>query len=172
MTKEKQIDKVVCRAIRCDGCHDCCKNSSAQVLASEVETFVKLEVPLQKIGSSYFIKPRANGDCPMLGSNKECQIYESRPLSCRIFPFYPMNRYGHYRRWVIYNFCPAENQLLKTFCIPPSLPDLRIKALDIEKILGPQDIEEMLEGDLEMENQDRLETGALEYIPVIEIPMR
>jgi Fe-S-cluster containining protein len=47
--------------------------------------------------------------CPHLGENKECAVYESRPISCRAFPA----AYSRRRKWTLSEKCPATIQKMK-----------------------------------------------------------
>lgn len=88
-------------SFNCTGCGKCCEGSPgyiwvtreeikkiAESLNLPISDFVKQYV--RQIGNKYSLKelPKDNYKCIFL-KNKQCQIYEVRPLQCRTYPFWP-----------------------------------------------------------------------------------
>ncbi|MEO5336310.1 MAG: YkgJ family cysteine cluster protein [Magnetospirillum sp. WYHS-4] len=155
MTTEhhRTIDTLVGRVIICKGCHTCCENSSAFVLSGEVARMEALGVMLQDFDGVHFIPSAINGRCPMLTGEGRCSIYEDRPIGCRLFPFYLMDRRTHPRQWVVYHFCPKDNQYTVT------KGELLLMALEIEKQLSQDEIDGLLHQEAVLARRDDLEVG-------------
>ena len=157
--RSAKLDGIINRVIKCQSCFKCCKNSSAFVLSHEVEGLLRLDVPLHEVNGVNFITPNADGCCPKLNKYNKCEIYENRPIACRIFPFYLMNRRDYPRQWVLFQFCPIDNWLLPTTKGRPSPTLLRLMAFDIEKLFAIEEIVEMANADNSISKRDRLEVG-------------
>lgn len=84
---------------KCTGCGKCCTGSSGYVFLSQrdIETLAahfKLEIPafLKKYtrlvdGQSALLDRPGSEDCLFL-KDKQCAVYESRPLQCKTFPWW------------------------------------------------------------------------------------
>jgi Fe-S-cluster containining protein len=125
--KTDSVSNFVC----CKGCNDCCFNSPVFVLPSEVKRLKALGVPLTKLEKIFYIH-REKKECPMLNkSTKLCEIYDDRPLCCRMFPFDIFSRNG-LLEWGIYNFCPTEKQGLQDRIL------ITLVLRQLEKYLTPE----------------------------------
>ena len=77
----------------CTDCNKCCKEpfGSPFILEEEYESIMNyikknnLKNHLIKIDNHYEI-PKINGDCAYLCEGGKCEIYDGRPLDCRVFP--------------------------------------------------------------------------------------
>jgi Fe-S-cluster containining protein len=163
------IDDVVGKIVNCHNCALCCKNSSAFILAYEVDRLKVLKVPLYRMGGIYWIKPQSDGRCPKLSEDNKCEIYENRPLACRLFPFYVMNRTDIDKRWVQYQICPPINRRQPEMGNQLSLSWLRLITFELEKCLLPELIVEMLKCDKVISQVDRLEIGSRDFIQIMPI---
>lgn len=165
--RNKSIDFMVNKVIKCRNCFLCCKNSSAFVLSYEVSSLRSLGVPLHQIDGVHFITPLRNGRCPNLSEENQCEIYDFRPISCRFFPFYILNRPDFKQKWVLFNFCPDKNRMLRQIDGRPNMAILRMIAFQLEKGLAPEEIDEILKSDAAIAKQDGLEVGGNHFIPIM-----
>jgi len=160
------LEKFLKKVIKCESCFNCCKNSSAFILKNEIQRLSELKVPMYIKNDIYFIKPNSDGRCPNLNQENKCNIYEYRPVACRLFPFYLMNRPNYEKTWVLYKFCPKENFLLhKNY----TKQILRFIAYDLEKLFTNEEINEMLHADFVISKYDRLETGFNNLIKILPV---
>lgn len=82
----------------CSGCGNCCSESvgtsfvEAEVIFESLKNMdkVRQEAILEKLMNYYFDIYEIRHKCPFLDENKLCEIYEVRPLNCRI--------YGHWKK--------------------------------------------------------------------------
>lgn len=167
ITRERSIDILLKKVIKCQECCLCCRNSSSFVLPHETARLRSIGVPLHKVDGVFFIKPLSNGRCPNLKETNTCGIYNDRPVSCRLFPFYLMNRPGFNKCWVLFHFCPKQNRLLPEVYGKPSISILRMIVFELEKNFYPQEINRMLKSDTAIARRDQLEVGGREFIPII-----
>lgn len=163
------IDYQISKAINCKDCSNCCRNISIFVLKSELLKMEELKVPLSKKNGFHFISLKTDGTCYNLNKNNRCNIYDYRPMTCRLFPFYLMKRIstGFENKWIKYQFCPTKNRILKEINGKPNMDELRMIILEIEKLFTSSEIEEMLSCDFAISNIDRLEVGATDYIEIM-----
>jgi len=77
------------RGLNCGVCKNhCCGQSGVNapiVLPSEIKNYKKEDI-FVKDGVTY-IKRKEDGLCKFLNENKQCTIYEKRPLECRLYPW-------------------------------------------------------------------------------------
>lgn len=103
-------EKVARLVVNCRKCSSCCENGLVYVLAEEREELESLGVPLVCIDGVYYIQRSTGGACPMLDRKSgKCEIYDSRPVCCRLYPVDVFNRNGTLE-WGIYEYCPAERK--------------------------------------------------------------
>lgn len=87
---------------QCTQCGDCCTGAPGYVwvnqeeidaiaaeLGVDVEQFTETQV--RKVGARRSLKERSNGDCVLLGPDRKCTVYASRPRQCRTWPFWDSN---------------------------------------------------------------------------------
>lgn len=82
----------------CSGCGNCCSESvgasfvEAEVIFESLKNMdkVRQEAILEKLMNYYFDIYDVRQKCPFLDQNKLCEIYEVRPLNCRL--------YGHWKK--------------------------------------------------------------------------
>jgi Fe-S-cluster containining protein len=100
------------RLVNCKGCTVCCESGGlVYIKDDEVSPLRSLKVPLVVIGGVTFIKRLPDGSCPMLNqAEKNCSIYENRPLCCRLFPLDVLQGPSGVT-WAISNECPDERKL-------------------------------------------------------------
>ena len=165
----EQVNRLVNQVIRCEKCFVCCKNSSAFVLSNEVPKMMSLGVPLYKINETFLIKPNRHGRCPNLNNENKCSIYDERPMACRLFPFYLMDRREAPMQWVLYHFCLSQNWLGLTSEGRPNLDVLRFVVLQLESKLPRSVLEEMAKADRAIEGIDQFEVGSKSFIPIISV---
>ena len=105
----------------CTGCGKCCTGTPGIVFVSESEMQaiadqLNISLPLFKrkyvrhVENRYALieKRKENHSC-IFFKNKKCEIYQSRPIQCRTYPFWPQNlRSGE--SWEIEStFCEGIN---------------------------------------------------------------
>ncbi|MEM7784903.1 MAG: YkgJ family cysteine cluster protein [Planctomycetota bacterium] len=87
----------------CSGCGDCCTGAPgfvwvnseeiadlAQHLGMDVESFE--DTYTRKIGARRSLREFPNGDCVFFDEqSRHCEVYESRPIQCRTWPFWESN---------------------------------------------------------------------------------
>lgn len=153
--------------ISCHGCFKCCRYSSVFVLKHEVERLRELNVPMHQIDGVHFITLKQDGYCPNLDENKKCSIYRDRPIACRIFPIYLLDRPDFSKQWVLFQYCPPKNCAVPTIGEQPNLSILKMLTFDLEKVLTPDEIEEMMRADAIMANRDFFEDGGNKFMPIM-----
>ena len=82
---------------KCTGCGNCCMESVGINLIEFLNIFNYLQdkdelrqKSLSKIMDYYFMEFMEKKSCPFKDENNRCEIYEVRPLNCRLF--------GHWRK--------------------------------------------------------------------------
>jgi Fe-S-cluster containining protein len=89
---------------KCTGCGKCCTGSSGYVWVSQEEIasialYLKLDINefvkkyIRVINGRFSLKEKINGpdfDCIFL-KEKQCQVYEVRPVQCKSFPWWKEN---------------------------------------------------------------------------------
>lgn len=82
---------------KCTGCGNCCMESVGINLIEFLNIFNYLEnkdelrkKSLEKIMDYYFMEFMEKKSCPFKDENNRCEIYEVRPLNCRLF--------GHWKK--------------------------------------------------------------------------
>lgn len=165
------IDRLVGEVVNCGQCHKCCRHSSAFALKHEVGRLRELGVPLHEIDGIMFLTPNGDGRCSCLTNNNKCKIYDERPTACRLFPFYMMDRPFHHEEWVVFNFCPSNSRKLVEVAGQPSLAALRVIVNEIQRCYDKGELEEMQNADRAINNLDRLEVGAVEFLPVMKVAL-
>lgn len=87
--KDELIPKIVkiLQRFRCELCTSCCRNADVDLSPDEAVTM------LRHLGKAYFnmlnfnaVRDRLKAPCGLLESNL-CSVYESRPVSCKVYPF-------------------------------------------------------------------------------------
>ncbi|MBX3449424.1 MAG: YkgJ family cysteine cluster protein [Planctomycetaceae bacterium] len=88
-------------SFNCTQCGNCCTGGPGAVWVSDAEIEAIAahlgENPLgfrtlhtRQIGGRRSLLEHANGDCVYLSpATRRCQIYEARPVQCRVWPFWP-----------------------------------------------------------------------------------
>ncbi len=95
----------------CAGCTVCCERGGLVYVSDmEVATLRGLGVPLFRIDGVTFIERNRDGSCPMLDrEQKNCTIYENRPLCCRLFPLDVLS-IDRKLTWALSNLCPDDRR--------------------------------------------------------------
>lgn len=108
-------------AFACQGCGDCCRGPGGYVWVTEEEAgklagALGMAVPdfaarfLRTTLSGLALVDDGKGDCPLLGENGRCRVYENRPLQCRTWPWWEENLVSR-RRWDAAAVrCPGMNK--------------------------------------------------------------
>ncbi len=103
----------------CTGCGNCCRDPLLPITDSDLQRLVDytslpakhlvkwidrrgIDLPgepesfaVLRCGSRVMVLRHQQGRCRFLGDNNHCNVYDVRPLGCRIFPFDPdFNRHG------------------------------------------------------------------------------
>lgn len=78
------------RGLNCSVCknHCCGQNSDVHapiILPHEINNFDSAD--LTDENGVFQLKRAENGFCKFLNENKQCTIYENRPLECRLYPW-------------------------------------------------------------------------------------
>ncbi|MGB5823367.1 MAG: YkgJ family cysteine cluster protein [Proteocatella sp.] len=91
----------------CTGCANCCQESvgasfaEAQVIFENIKKMPQLKRSklLERIFEYYFEIYQNRKKCPFLDENKRCEIYDSRPLNCRLYGHWKEKEYNeNYKR--------------------------------------------------------------------------
>lgn len=108
-------------AFTCAGCGRCCRGPGGYVWVTdgEVETLAKaLAMTVEAFAAKLLRRTPAglalvdsgSGDCPLLGDDGRCRVYDSRPVQCRTWPWWEENLVSR-RRWdAAATRCPGMNQ--------------------------------------------------------------
>jgi Fe-S-cluster containining protein len=108
----------------CTRCSACCRHESGYVFLSEIdvsrlavecklssEQFIKMHcrwIPSINNTERLSLKEKADFDC--IFWNSGCKVYDSRPLQCRAFPFWP-NMLDYKEAWkTAGTSCPGMDQ--------------------------------------------------------------
>ena len=87
----------------CSQCGDCCTGAPGAVWVTDEELTAiatQLGKPLGEVrllhtkllGGRWSLRDYPNGDCVYLDpQTRRCQVYASRPMQCRTWPFWPSN---------------------------------------------------------------------------------
>lgn len=89
-------------AFTCQGCGNCCRGPGGYVWVSEEEAQAiarTLQRPfrefaaalLRSTSSGLALVDDARGDCPLLGGDSRCLVYDARPRQCRTWPWWEEN---------------------------------------------------------------------------------
>ncbi|MCL2001713.1 MAG: YkgJ family cysteine cluster protein [Planctomycetes bacterium] len=129
-------------AFVCQGCGECCRGPGGYVWVTENEV-AGLAAALG-MGSEHFaisllrstatglaLIDNPSGDCPLLGGNGHCRVYEKRPLQCRTWPWWKENLVSR-RHWdaaavrcpginrgTVHSRTVIECEMAKVFCTAP-----------------------------------------------------
>jgi hypothetical protein len=86
----------------CEACGRCCGGGPGYVWLDEVELAEiahRVGLPVEEFRRVYVrplwrgmsLREKSNYDCVLLDGRGQCTAYETRPLQCRIWPFWPTN---------------------------------------------------------------------------------
>jgi Fe-S-cluster containining protein len=102
---------------QCTLCGECCRHTDGKVEitsgeVSEIAGSLRI-TPEEFLGrychplnGSIELTENEQGHCIFLLQDR-CTIYDSRPLQCRTFPFWPENLKSHYRWKQLRLYCPG-----------------------------------------------------------------
>lgn len=87
-------------AFECQGCGKCCKGPGGYVWISEEDLSnmaAELKMSEKEFARKYVrnvcgdlaLIDKGNGDCVFLDDSGKCELYHSRPVQCRTFPWWP-----------------------------------------------------------------------------------
>jgi len=106
----------------CLGCGRCCRGEPGSVWVGEddieamagsigLDVHYFRELYIRKEKNRLSLRERVNGDCVMYESQSaKCLVYGSRPLQCRLFPFWP-SILSSRENWIEYSsVCPGMDQ--------------------------------------------------------------
>ena len=108
-------------AFECQGCGDCCRGPGGYVWVTPgeaAEMAGALNMPLDEFSrkmlrttlSGLALVDDARGDCPLLGDDGRCLVYNARPVQCRTWPWWEENLAAK-RRWdSAATRCPGMNR--------------------------------------------------------------
>ena len=108
-----KVSQKCCRVLKVKGTlsppllttHD--KERLVNHLGEGICDFIQYEYDCKSSKHLMFLRTHARGGCLFYRNNK-CQIYDVRPLDCRIFPLDILEAGGHFY-WIIYDtFCRQE----------------------------------------------------------------
>ena len=107
-------------SFQCIQCGRCCTGEPGYIWINENE-IPSLALALGETRDSFIrtyarnirgrisLKEMANGDCILLDKNRQCRLYEQRPVQCRTFPFWPENLRTRKDWDRLANDCPGIN---------------------------------------------------------------
>ncbi len=101
----------------CLQCGNCCRQPGGIVEVSEeeisemshalrIESYSFKQQFCRPDTNQWQLKAHDDGACIFLKDNR-CILYDSRPLQCRTFPFWPENLKSHYRWKQLKQLCPG-----------------------------------------------------------------
>lgn len=106
---------------QCVGCGECCRGPGGYVwvtreeaeaiaaaLAMNFQDFAQLM--LRKTITGLALVDDNKGDCPLLGEDGRCRVYEQRPLQCRTWPWWEENLVSEERWNDAATRCPGMNK--------------------------------------------------------------
>lgn len=108
-------------AFSCQGCGDCCRGPGGYVWVTEEEASAIaacLGVSFKKFAATMLRTTLAGlalvddgrGDCPLLGDDGRCRVYEARPRQCRTWPWWEENLVSRERWDAAAERCPGMNR--------------------------------------------------------------
>ncbi|MBN2579238.1 MAG: YkgJ family cysteine cluster protein [Pirellulales bacterium] len=107
---------------QCTGCGDCCTGAPGYVWVNkkEIQTMAEAlgitisvfeEHFVRRVGVRKSLIERPNGDCIFFsGKQRNCRVYEARPLQCRTFPFWTSNLRSEKAWKELSAHCPGCNR--------------------------------------------------------------
>lgn len=105
--------KLIHGVMNCSGC-SCCDAGTVYVFPHEMDELKSKGVELAEAFGFYFIPQREKG-CIYYNAEKiRCEIYDHRPICCRLFPL-DISLSSHESRlyWVCYKGCKQVSKLIK-----------------------------------------------------------
>jgi Fe-S-cluster containining protein len=107
-------------AFECQRCRKCCGGEPGYVWVSEAEADALarelgltprhfLSAYCRKVFGRISLRERNDGDCVLL-SPAGCTVYQSRPLQCRTFPFWPEHMASPEAWERLAGSCPGVNR--------------------------------------------------------------
>ncbi len=106
---------------QCQGCGDCCRGpggyvwvtqEEAEAIAAELNMNFRdfAQVMLRRTITGLALVDDKKGDCPLLGENGRCRVYNQRPLQCRTWPWWEENLISRDRWEDAATRCPGMNK--------------------------------------------------------------
>ncbi len=105
----------------CTGCGDCCRGPGgyvwisiaeaealADALGMEFENFTRSM--LRKTITGLALVDDRDGNCPLLGPDGRCKVYNARPVQCRTWPWWNENLVSPDRWRDAATRCPGMNR--------------------------------------------------------------
>lgn len=108
-------------AFACQGCGECCRGPGGYVWVTEEEArtiagamdmdFGKFAATmLRNTVTGLALVDSRTGDCPLLGDDGRCGVYDARPVQCRTWPWWDENLVSR-RAWDdAATRCPGMNR--------------------------------------------------------------
>ncbi len=106
---------------QCTGCGDCCRGpggyvwvtieeakSIAKALGMDFDAFAANL--LRKTTTGLALVDGPHGDCPLLGEDGRCRVYQARPVQCRTWPWWDENLGGSDAWEAAARRCPGINR--------------------------------------------------------------
>lgn len=119
--------------MRCSNCGICCEKTAMELSSEDIEKLEKMGYRLEKIAVTNNGATRlrnVDGYCIFYSrADKNCQIYEKRPLGCYLYPVVYLTNEGA----IVDELCPMEHTI--------SDKELRKKGKILEKLLKKIDNE-------------------------------
>ncbi len=110
--KNKNGLNEISKLLNCRGC-SCCDAGTIYVLPGEVAAMRAKRIEVIEFMGGYFIPTTKENGCIYYNcENKKCEIYEDRPICCRLFPFDIFYYPEHGLCWVSYKKCAKVRQLV------------------------------------------------------------
>lgn len=108
-------------AFACQECGGCCRGPGGYVWVTEDEAGALAEVLgmtfndfaaklLRTTLSGLALVDGAHGDCPLLGQDGRCRVYNARPVQCRTWPWWRENLTSNQRWDDAATRCPGMNK--------------------------------------------------------------
>lgn len=104
----------------CQGCGNCCRGPGGYVWITpqEAETIARrlgqtferfAAAMLRQTLSGLALVDSPSGDCPLLGDDGRCRVYNERPMQCRTWPWWEENLVSEKRWRDAASRCPGMN---------------------------------------------------------------
>ena len=122
--------------MRCSNCGICCEETLMELSSGDIKRLEQMGYPLDEFGVNHeglILLRNVNGYCYFYSrADKNCRIYEKRPLGCYIYPVVYLENEGA----IVDELCPMGKTV--------SEKELRTKEKILNKLLTKIDSERAL----------------------------